>query len=126
MVMGSWLKTDQGNALESAARPQSVRYWIKVFSPGAGMNGNGSTAAKSNSIRVVLGDNTAMEAQLLADALHRSRQFGTVAAASRSSEILALVEEIRPDVLVLSADLEGEALGGATLVRELLATRPDP
>jgi DNA-binding NarL/FixJ family response regulator len=65
-----------------------------------------------------------MEAQLLADTLHRSRQFGTVAAASHSSEVLALVKEVSPDVLVVSSDFEGEPSGGIHLVREVVLARP--
>ncbi|MGH9432722.1 MAG: LuxR C-terminal-related transcriptional regulator [Terriglobia bacterium] len=70
-------------------------------------------------IRVTITDSTPMGAQLLADALRRSHRFGTVQAAHRTSDFLAAVAGDPPDVAVVSANFEGDTLGGFKLAQEL-------
>lgn len=75
-------------------------------------------------IRVIIADNNPMGAQLLADALRRSHRFGTILTANRASDFLATVAGQAPDVALISADFEDDAIRGFKLAQELGAAQP--
>jgi len=84
-----------------------------------------SHGGRAGLIRVIVADNTAMGAQLLADALRRSRRFGSVWAASRARDVLTLAAEHAPEVALVSANFEDETGRGFKLAPELTAARPE-
>jgi two-component system nitrate/nitrite response regulator NarL len=88
------------------------------------MRESDSLGGRVGLIRVIIADNTAMGAQLLADALRRSHRFGTVWAATRAREVLALAADQSVDVALLSVELEDEPGRGFKLAQELSAARP--
>jgi DNA-binding NarL/FixJ family response regulator len=75
-------------------------------------------------VRVLAADSTSMTTQLLVDALGRDAQFQMIESPSDAAAILALVEEEKPQVAVISANLGGPALGGFDLVREIRVQSP--
>lgn len=81
---------------------------------------------RNDSIRVLIADNTPMGADLLADALRRSRRFGAVLAAHRAGEVLQRVAEQPPDVVLISADFGGDPLQGLKLAGEISALPSGP
>jgi DNA-binding NarL/FixJ family response regulator len=88
------------------------------------MGESDSPGGRVGLIRVIIGDNTAMGAQLLADALRRSHRFGTVWAASRARDVLTIVADQTPEVALISAQFEDEAGRGFKLAQELSGVRP--
>jgi two-component system nitrate/nitrite response regulator NarL len=78
-------------------------------------------SAVSNQVRlrVLAADSTSMTTQLLVDALGRDAQFHMIECASKASAILALVKAEKPQIAVISAQLEES--GGFDLVREIRA-----
>ncbi len=76
---------------------------------------------RDRSIRVLIADNHPMGAQLLAEALRRSHRFGTVRAANRAADVVAMLADQPPDVALISADFEGEPGRGLKLAQEVQA-----
>jgi DNA-binding NarL/FixJ family response regulator len=72
--------------------------------------------------RVLAADSTSMTTQLLVEALARDAQFQMIEAPSNASGILALVASKKPQIAVISAQLEQS--GGFDLVREIHAQSP--
>ena len=75
-------------------------------------------------VRVLAADSTSMTTQLLVDALGRDAQFQMIESPSDAAAILALVEEEKPQVAVISANLGGPTLRGFDLVREIRVQSP--
>lgn len=88
------------------------------------MSGSDSPGGRAGLIRVIIADNTAMGAQLLADALRRSHRFGTIWAASRARDVLTLAANQGAEVAVVSTEFEDEPGRGFKLAQELSAARP--
>ena len=89
------------------------------------MGGSDSSRGRVSFIRVIVADNTAMGAQLLANALRRSHRFEGVWAASRARDVLTLAAEQAPQVALVSADFEDQTRRGFRLAQELAAARPE-
>ncbi len=88
------------------------------------MSSTALMSAKGGSIRVLVSDNTAMGAELLARTLKRDRRFQVVGVCSNPDEISSAVRELQPDVAILSL------VGKSSLVRfktarELRASHPN-
>jgi two-component system nitrate/nitrite response regulator NarL len=74
-------------------------------------------------IDVIIAENTPLAAQSLAEAVKRSRCFGTVRVASRADEVLTVAAQQALDVALISAELENEPGRGFKLAQELSAAR---
>ena len=74
-------------------------------------------------LRVVVADRTHMASKLLADMLVRKPRFNVVAALV-PTEVLSAVSGFRPDILVLSADVDHGPAQGIEIARELNARSP--
>lgn len=76
-------------------------------------------------ISVVVALRTAMAGQLLCRALREQRGHFTVAGCTDSpKKLLQQVAEHRPDVAVISANLDGDPQGGIKVIRELRLSAP--
>ena len=74
-------------------------------------------------VRVCIADSTPMSAQLIAVALRRpSNKLDICAFAGNSSEVFLELREARPDVALISAQLEDGRLAGFKVVDQLLAS----
>ena len=78
----------------------------------------------SETIRVLVADDTQIHTQLLADALRRDRQLEVISPPARSRDFVETVRLHKVDVLVLSSNLDEEPLGGFELLRQLRASNP--
>src|SRR5260221_6967161 len=76
--------------------------------------------------RVMAADSTAMSTQLLVDALGRDAQFQMIEAPSSGAAVLQLAKREKPQVVVLSAKVGANSVGGFELLRELRALSPSP
>ncbi len=79
----------------------------------------------SEVIRVLAADSTRMNSQLLAAALERDKRFQVLDPMSDAREILATVDRERPEVVVISAELEDDRQKGFEVARELRALHPE-
>jgi two-component system, NarL family, nitrate/nitrite response regulator NarL len=77
-----------------------------------------------NRLRVLATDSSSMSTQLLAEALARDPQFHMIEAPSSAAAILPLLRRERPDVAVVSANLDENRHGSFELVREIRAQVP--
>ena len=75
--------------------------------------------------RVIVADRTAMNSQLLAEALVRDGRFEICGAVCTSNSILSAVADTMPDVVVVSAQLEDGDSKGFEVTRELRALGRD-
>ena len=76
-------------------------------------------------IRVVVGDNTRIHAQLLADALRRDPYLEVVGSTSQSQELIQTVSTQTVDVAVIGCNLDEQPLRGIAMLRELKTARPE-
>jgi two-component system nitrate/nitrite response regulator NarL len=84
-----------------------------------------SRPTDSPPIRVLVADKTRMNTQLLAHSLAHDSRFLVIEAESTTGSILALMDSEKPDVVLLSAILEGNPALGFKVVRQLRALHPD-
>jgi len=78
----------------------------------------------SDRIRVLAADNTAMNTQLLVDALSRDGQFAMSAPACIGNEIVAMAKREHPHVALISARQGNDSRGGFMLSREIRSASP--
>ena len=79
---------------------------------------------QNDRIRVLAADNTAMNTQMLMEALSRDGQFSMMGSGSKAADLLAVAKRERPHVALISA-LQGEnSLAGFTLCREICSASP--
>ena len=76
-------------------------------------------------IRVLVADATRMGSQLLGDALDRSGHFNVTAAVASSADLLQAAAEGKPQVVVLSPNLDDEEGKGFVIARQLRASYPE-
>jgi two-component system nitrate/nitrite response regulator NarL len=79
----------------------------------------------SQTIRVLVADDTRIHTQLLADALRRDLQLEVISPPAQSRDLVAAVKLHRVHVVVLSSNLDEEPLRGFELLRELRTSNPD-
>jgi two-component system, NarL family, nitrate/nitrite response regulator NarL len=79
----------------------------------------------SQKIRVLAADSTRMSSQLLAEALAQESQFDVAAIEAHSSSIVGIVADRKPNVLLLSAALDGAATAGFEITRQVHAASPE-
>src|SRR5208337_1600714 len=79
----------------------------------------------SDVIRVLAADSTRMASQLLASALERDERFQVLEPVSDAASIVATVLKEKPAVILVSAELDGDARRGFQLVREIIAAQPE-
>jgi two-component system nitrate/nitrite response regulator NarL len=84
-----------------------------------------SLAQNDDRTRVVVADGTRMGSQLLSDALKRSGRFEVTASVATSPELLSALAEKKPQVIVLSPNLDDEEGKGFNVTRQLRALYPD-
>jgi|SRR5271170_68999 len=75
-------------------------------------------------IRVLAADSTRMNSQLLADVLARDKRFQVLEAQPSGAAILAVTENKKPDVALLSPFLEEDPAKGFQVARQLRAAHP--
>jgi two-component system, NarL family, nitrate/nitrite response regulator NarL len=68
--------------------------------------------------RLVLGDSTPMQCELLANALGRDREFQILATAADSKQIFHCINEFEPSIALISADLQDAPRAGLNVVAE--------
>jgi len=79
----------------------------------------------SEVIRVLAGDSTRMNSQLLAAALERDKRFEVLEPVSGAREIVAAVVRHKPAVVVISAELDEDKRKGFEVARELHTVCPE-
>jgi DNA-binding NarL/FixJ family response regulator len=87
------------------------------------MDCSGNSETNDKSISVLVADSTPLTAHLIADALRRDRGL-TVSDASGSS-VLAEARALRPDITILSENLEGTQGRGLAVLKQLRAAVPN-
>jgi DNA-binding NarL/FixJ family response regulator len=75
-------------------------------------------------IHILVGDNSRIHSQLLAEALKRDPRFIIVGSPSGSEEFLEIASRTSPDVVIISVNLDDEPTGGITLLREFHDRHP--
>lgn len=78
----------------------------------------------SETIRVLVADDTRIHTQLLADALRRDGQLDVISPPARSRDFIETVRLHKVDVVVLSSNLDEEPLRGFELLRQLRESHP--
>jgi len=78
---------------------------------------------KREPFAVLVADRSRMASRLLADMLGRKPQFNVVAAVV-PAEVLAAVSDLRPEIVVLSADVDRNPARGIEIARALHANSP--
>ena len=75
-------------------------------------------------IRVLVGDNSRIHCDLLAQALKCDHRLRIVGSVSSSREFLATAERELPDTVIISANLDDAAMGGVATLREFHEAHP--
>jgi DNA-binding NarL/FixJ family response regulator len=75
-------------------------------------------------IRVLIGDNTRMATELLAEAVKRNPGFQIAKAVAGDPDLMRIAAELQPDVVVSAACLGDDARRGCQITRDLLAASP--
>jgi len=81
-------------------------------------------AVGTDFVSIVVADGTRIHTQLLADALRNDRGLQVVAAASNSEELLAAINRVPIDVVVISHNLDNQPGHGTQMLRQMRALRP--
>jgi DNA-binding NarL/FixJ family response regulator len=84
--------------------------------------GSGGSVEK---IRVLVADSTRMSSQLLAEYLAQDRQFDVAWVDAKSSSILDMVAQKKPNVLLVNSTLEDSAALGFDVTRRVRAAHPE-
>lgn len=79
--------------------------------------------ASDHKVRVLVADNSPLHTQLLAEAVGRDRCIKVVGATVDAASVVSLALECRPDVLLISANLDAQPNRGLGILRELQAER---
>lgn len=74
---------------------------------------------RTESVRVLIADNTRIHTQLLAEALRRNRHLEVIAAGPDSDGALSAATSHKPDVIVISSNMEEQPNRGFEVLREL-------
>jgi len=77
-----------------------------------------------NPIDVLVGDNSRIHSHLLAEALKRDPRLRIVGSASGSREFLEIAALQNPDVVIVSANLDDNPMGGMITLREFHEAHP--
>ncbi len=75
-------------------------------------------------IRVLTADSTRMNSQMLADVLARDKRFRVLETQTLAAGIESIIENEKPDVVLLSAQLENDPGLGYKLTRQIRTTYP--
>lgn len=75
-------------------------------------------------VNVLVGDNSRIHSHLLAEALKRDPRLHIVGSASSSHELLEIAAREHPDVLIVSANLDDDPMGGMVTLREFHEAHP--
>lgn len=75
-------------------------------------------------IRVLAADRNRMSSQLLVEALSQDRQLTIIETEPRTNSVLAASAAEKPDIVLLSAELEGDSALGLQVARQLRAAHP--
>ena len=75
-------------------------------------------------VSIVVADSTCIHTQLLAEAMNDDQGLQVVATASNSADLLAAVQRVPIDVVVLSHNLDNQPGHGTQVLREMRALRP--
>ena len=86
--------------------------------------GHNASTAKRHRIRTLIGDKTRMGSQLLREVLRRDQSIDVVASTVGYSEALACVSTQKPEVAVISAELDEDEQKGLELCQEISRSSP--
>ena len=75
-------------------------------------------------IHVLVGDNSRIHCDLLAQALKRDHRLDIIGSASSSCEFLEIATFKLPDTVIISANLDDNPMGGMATLREFHETHP--
>ena len=78
-----------------------------------------------NRLRVLAADSSSLSTQLLVEALARDNHLHMIESPSNGRALLALVKQEKPNVVVVSANLDQAGSGDCDIVREILAESPE-
>jgi two-component system nitrate/nitrite response regulator NarL len=81
------------------------------------------SSTPTQGLRILIADRNRMGNQLLAESLGRDPRFKIVAAAT-PSEVLSVVTNLQPDLVLISADFDGAAKKGLQVARTLKSRNP--
>jgi two-component system nitrate/nitrite response regulator NarL len=85
-----------------------------------------STQKPARGIRLLVADTNRMGAHLLADALARNRGCAVAEFVSASQEVLPATQRLKPDVLLISANLDNDPRKGFQVLQLLQSVDPRP
>jgi two-component system nitrate/nitrite response regulator NarL len=85
-----------------------------------------TTFPQQDRLRVLAADSTSLSTQLLVQALARDAQFQMIESPSNAAAILDLTKREKPHVMVVSAKLGEDHVGGIDLLREVHTQSPSP
>lgn len=75
-------------------------------------------------IRVLIADPSTMTRGLISAGLKRHSQFKVVGSVSQADELLCLLEQLSPDVALISATLEGKSFSGLSILSQIHSAYP--
>jgi DNA-binding NarL/FixJ family response regulator len=81
-----------------------------------------SLAPRSTNVRVLVADSTPLTGQLIADALRRDR--GLTVTNAEANSVIVTATTLKPDVAIISEQLQGKPGKGFEILRELRVTVP--
>jgi two-component system nitrate/nitrite response regulator NarL len=87
------------------------------------MDCSGNSETNNKSISVLVADSTPLTAHLIADALRRDR--GLTVSNTSGSSVLTEARALRPDITILSENLEGTQGRGLAVLKQLRAAVPN-
>src|SRR6266852_9400442 len=81
-----------------------------------------SLEPRSTNVRVLVADSTPLTGQLIADALRRDR--GLTVTNAEANSVIVTAATLKPDVAIISEQLQGKPGKGFEILRELRVTVP--
>jgi DNA-binding NarL/FixJ family response regulator len=93
---------------------QANAYWFALL---------GALVQTDASPTVAIADFSRMDCQLLADTLQRHNQFRVVGSTTKCDEIIALIREFQPDIVLMSSRLHDGPLAGLRALQDLRAMK---
>jgi two-component system, NarL family, nitrate/nitrite response regulator NarL len=85
----------------------------------------GGAIVQDDCIRILVGDSSRLNSNVLADALRRDQRFDVVQVCASAAEILSSADLYKPDVVLISADLDDVALKGFDVCYRLGVAHPE-
>ena len=107
--------------MQGRVNPFATGFGERFFEVGEMMRAS-SVQNEIESIRVLVADSTPLTGRLIADALKRDRTFSVTN--EKAPSLIATATTFKPDVSIISEQLEGKSGKGFEVLRQLRATLP--